>query len=90
MKEHTVGLLPWAVLVLALVVPNPFKAGSRSGVRRRGVAVGELFADEPLKGISPSATPSRRCGRVWVDVFCWQSRSPGAVVTGPAEAAACL
>ena len=25
MKEHTVGLLPWAVLVFALVVPNPFK-----------------------------------------------------------------
>ena len=25
MKEHTVGLLPWAVLVLALVVPNLFK-----------------------------------------------------------------
>ena len=25
MKEHTVGLLPWVVLVFALVVSNPFK-----------------------------------------------------------------
>tara|TARA_Y100000739_G_C20260112_1_gene307331 strand:+ start:310 stop:453 length:144 start_codon:yes stop_codon:yes gene_type:complete len=25
-KEHSWGLFPWAILVLALVVPNPFKA----------------------------------------------------------------
>ena len=33
MKEHTVGLLPWAVLVLALVVPmalDPAYAGDAS------------------------------------------------------------
>ena len=25
MKEHSWGLFPWTVLVIALVVPNPFK-----------------------------------------------------------------
>ena len=25
MKEHPWGLFPWTVLVIALVVPNPFK-----------------------------------------------------------------